>query len=96
MFCAIVSTYIIAFVQAGASVFNQIEHWSLMKSLLFHFSALYVVYAGSYIINSWIPFVPEVLLLFTLIYIIVYFTIWVVVYISVKMMSKKMNVKLEK
>ncbi len=96
MFCAIISTYIIAFVQAGASVFNQIEHWSLMKSLLIHFSTLYVVYVSSYLVNSWIPFLPEVLILFTLIFVIVYFVIWITVFVSVKITSKKMNIELEK
>ena len=30
---ATVSTYLLAFIQAGASIFNQIEHWSTAKSL---------------------------------------------------------------
>ena len=37
-----VSVYLLAFVHAGASVFNQIEHWSLPKSVFFHFSSLYI------------------------------------------------------
>ena len=32
---AIVSSYLLAFVQAGATVFNQIESWSLPRSMLF-------------------------------------------------------------
>ena len=40
-FAGILSTYLLAFVHAGASVFNQIEHWSTVKSLLCHFSTLY-------------------------------------------------------
>ena len=30
----IISTYLLAFVHAGASIFNQIEHWGISKSLL--------------------------------------------------------------
>ena len=91
----IISTYLIAFVQAGASVFNQIEHWSTPKSLFFHFGSLYIVYSLAYILNSWIPFVPKVLLIFTLVFIAVYFTVWITVYLIVRHTSKKFNSVLE-
>ncbi len=91
---AIISTYFIAFVQAGASVFNQIEEWSLPKSLLFHFLTLYIVYVAAYLVNSWITFVPEVILIFTIIFVVVYFVVWSIVYFSVKAASKKLNQKI--
>lgn len=90
----IVSIYILAFLQAGASVFNQIEEWSLPKSLLFHFTTLYVAYVLCYLVNSWIPFAWEVLLIFTTIFVVIYFAIWIIVYLSVKAASKKFNTKL--
>lgn len=91
VFIGILSTYLIAFVQAGASVFNQIEHWSTPKSLFFHFGSLYIVYSLAYILNSWIPFVPDVLVVFTLVFIAVYFAVWITVYLLVKRTSKKFN-----
>lgn len=91
----IVSIYILAFIQAGASVFNQIEEWPIPKSLLFHFLTIYLAYALCYILNSWIPFVPEVLLIFTAIFVVGYFAIWITVYICVNAASKKMNKKLK-
>ena len=90
----IVSIYILAFLQAGASVFNQIEHWPLPKSVFFHFTTIYVAYVLCYLLNSWIPFVPEVLLIFTAIFVVGYFVIWIIVYMCVKAASKKMNKKL--
>ena len=90
----IVSTYILAFAQAGASVFNQIEEWPIAKSLLCHFSLIYVAYSLCYILNTWIPFVPEVLVIFTAIFIVAYFVIWFTVYLCVKAASKKINAKL--
>lgn len=87
----IISTYLIAFVQAGASVFNQIEHWSTPKSLFFHFGSLYVVYSLTYILNSWIPFVPAVLLAFTIIFAVVYFAVWLTVYLVVRHTKNKFN-----
>lgn len=91
----IASTYILAFVQAGATVFNQIEHWSTPKSLFCHFGMLYAVYVVSYILNSWIPFEWGVIGVFTAIFVAVFFTVWFTVYFIVKATSKKLNAKLK-
>ncbi len=95
VFTAIVSTYLLAFIQAGASVFNQIEDWPLAKSLLCHFATLYVAYVGCYLLNAWIPFDVTVLLIFTAIFVVAYFVIWITVYLAVRATSKKMNQKLQ-
>ncbi|MBO5421094.1 MAG: DUF3021 domain-containing protein [Clostridia bacterium] len=94
VFLAVVSTYLLAFIQAGASVFNQIDHWPLPKSLLCHFSSIYFAYLLCYIINSWIPFKSGIVLIFTGFFIATYFVIWTAMYFSVKSASKKMNNKL--
>lgn len=94
IFMGIVTTYTIAFVQAGVTVFNQIEHWSVPKSMLCHFGLLYVVYSLSYIANSWIPFKVEVLGVFTVIFAVGFFAIWGIVYLCVRNTSKKINEKL--
>lgn len=91
---AIISIYVLAFIHAGSSVFNQIEHFSLPKSMLCHLSTLYFAYVICYLINSWLPFDTKVLLIFTLIFLIVYFTVWAIVVISVKLTGKKLNKKL--
>lgn len=90
-FLAIVSIYALAFVHAGSSVFNQIEHWPLAKSLLCHFVSLYMVYVLCYCMNSWIPFEWGVIGIFTVIFIAVYFVVWSTVYFIVKSTSKKLN-----
>ncbi|MBO5210725.1 MAG: DUF3021 domain-containing protein [Clostridia bacterium] len=90
-----VSIYFLAFIQAGATVFNQIENWPVTKSLLFHFGSLYIVYVLCYIINSWIPFKPMVLVIFTIIFAMVYFIVWITVFLSIKAFSKKANKKLK-
>lgn len=90
---AVLSTYAIAFVQAGASVFNQIEHWSLAKSLFFHFGSIYLVYMVSYLANTWIPFEPLAVLIFTAIFAVVYFVVWVTVYLVVRGCEKKLNAR---
>ena len=94
VFFAIISTYLLAFVQAGASVFNQIEEWSLPRSLLCHFGMLYVAYVLCYLVNRWIPFSFIVILVFTAIFTVAYFAVWLTVYLVVKNLGKKMNRKL--
>ncbi len=92
---AILSTYALAFVQAGASVFNQIDEWPLMKSLACHFGSLYVVYVGCYLLNSWIPFEPMVILIFTAIFVATYAIVWLTVFLCVKAFSRRCNAKLK-
>ena len=91
----IVSTFLIAFVQAGTTVFYQIEHWSTPKAVLCHFSLLYIIYSVSYVMNTWIPFDVRVILIFTAIFAAVYFLIWITVYICIKTTSKKLNSQLK-
>ena len=91
----IISIYLLAFVHAGASIFNQIEHWGISKSLFCHLSTLYVAYSLCYVINTWIPFEPKVLLVFTIVFLTIYFIVWGIVYLSVKTISKNCNAKLK-
>lgn len=91
---SIISTYLLAFLQAGASVFNTIEHWPLAKSLFCHFATLYVAYTTCYLVNSWIPFIPTILLIFTTVFAVSYFAIWFIVYLCVKQSAKKLNSRL--
>lgn len=90
----IVSVYLLAFLQAGASVFNQIERWSIPKSMLCHFAVLYAAYVGCYLVNRWIPFDRRVVAIFTAIFAVVYLVVWLTVYICVKLTSKRLNAKI--
>ena len=95
VFLAILSTYILAFVQAGASVFNQIEEWPLAKCTFVHFLTLYLAYVLCYLVNSWIPFDINVVLIFTAIFAAGYFVVWLAVFVSIKAVSKKLNAKIK-
>lgn len=96
VFIAIISTYLLAFIQAGASVFNQIEEWPLAKSALIHFTILFITYSAVYVLNSWIPFEPLMLLIFFFSFLIIYLIIWLTVYFSVKAHTKRLNLQLVK
>ena len=91
----IVSVYLIAFIHAGASVFNQIEEWGLNKSIGFHFGALYIAYSVCYLINTWIPFDIKAFLIFTAVFVIVYAVVWTVVYLCVRKSGKRISEKLK-
>lgn len=88
---AVVSSYLLAFVQAGSTVFNQIEHWPILKSIGVHFLTLYLAYSLCYTVNSWIPFEPKVLLIFTGIFAVVYAVVYVTVYLIIRSTTKKLN-----
>ena len=92
---SVVSSYLLAFVQAGSTVFEQIEHWSTVKSVFVHFLSLYIVYVGGYLLNSWIPFEKTVVLIFTSIFTVGFFAIWGIVFVSVKIAEKKLNKTLQ-
>ncbi len=91
---AIVSVYLLAFIQAGASVFNQIDEWSVPKSTLVHFAVLYCAYVLCYLVNSWIPFHLNVVLIFTAVFAVVYLAVWLTVVISLTLISRKLNKKI--
>ena len=94
-FVAIVSIYFLAFIHAGASIFNQIEEWAISKSLFVHLLTLYVAYTTCYLINAWIPFEPMFLLIFTACFVALYMVIWLIVFVAVKTLGKKLNKKIE-
>lgn len=91
VFIGIISVYLLAFVHAGVSVFNTIEHWSILKSLICHFSTLYISYLTCYLINSWLDFNLLAVIIFTIVFISIYFVIWVIVVSIIKINAKKLN-----
>ena len=91
IFLAIVSVYLLAFIQAGASVFNQIERWSVAKSSIIHLSVIYVAYILCYLVNTWIPFELVAVLIFTGIFVASYFIVWITVFLVMRKTSKALN-----
>ena len=94
MFFAIISTYLLAFVHAGASIFNQIEEWPITKSMFFHFSTLYLAYMVCYLFNDWLKPDFKVIMIFTGVFAAIYFIIWAIVVISIKITEKRLNARL--
>ena len=95
IFLAIISTYIMAFVHAGSSVFNDIESWGKAKSMFFQLTSIYAVYVIGYLVNHWIPYTLQGIGIFSAAYVIGYLTIWFSVYYVTKRISKSLNEKLK-
>lgn len=95
VFRAIISTYLLAFVHAGASVFNGIEEWGLAKSFGCHFAVLYAAYSVCYIINDWVPRSLTGFGIFTGVFVGFYLIVWAIVVISIKAASKEFNKSLK-
>ena len=91
----IISVYLLAFVHAGASVFNQIEEWGINKSIGVHFATLYVAYSVCYLTNTWIPFETKTFAIFTGIFVAVYAVVWTIVYLCVRKSGKKISDRLK-
>jgi hypothetical protein len=96
VFLAVISTYLLAFLHAGASIFNQMEELSLAKATLLHFLTLYLAYTVCYLVNSWLEFKLTVLLIYTAIFAAVYLSVWLTVLITLRITQKRMNASLEK
>jgi len=92
---AIVSGYAIAFVQAGTSVFHQVERWSPAKSAGLQLACLYAVYIAAYLANRWIPFKWQVIAIFTGAFAVGYVVIWGIVRLAVVAVAKRLNKGLE-
>ena len=91
---AIVSTYLLAFVQAGASVFPRIETLPPALATLYHFLCLYAAYLGCYLLNTWIPFDPMVVVIFSGIFLASYLVVWCTVYVCVRVTERRLNARL--
>lgn len=94
VFVAVLSTYLLAFLVAGASVFREIERIPFAVSNLMHFGLLYIAYTACYLVNAWIPFDGRVLLVFTGVFVLGYVAVCLCVYASIRVLSRRFNERL--
>lgn len=87
----IFTTYVIAFVHAGSSVFPQIENFSKIKALFLQLISLYLAYTIGYLINGWIPFNIIIFIIYSSCFIGGFLLIWLIVYLLTKREVNKMN-----
>lgn len=95
IFKGVISTFLVAFIVAGASVVWQEERLGPGFAVLIHGSALYISYLSMYLLNNWIPRDPISVVIFTAVFIATYAIIWLIVYLVEKTRAKKLNSKLK-
>ena len=91
----IVSTYLLAFIHAGSSIFHQIEKWPLTKSMICQLSSLYVAYSSCYLVNQWLSFEWKTLAIFTGFFVVGYLVIWVSICLIARSVSKRLNKRIQ-
>ena len=91
---AILSTYMMAFICAGASVIWQNERLGLGYSALIHGTVIYISYLITYLLNGWLD--HNKIGQFSIIFISGYIIIWLIIFITEKLKAKKLNQQLNK
>lgn len=91
IFIAILSTSLLAFIQAGSSVFEQVEEWSPFKAALIHMFTIYVIYLVTYLVNNWIPLNWIAIVIFSACVIATFILIWVICYFVSKGEKRKLD-----
>lgn len=91
---AILSTYMMAFICAGASIIWQNERLGLGYSALIHGTVIYISYLITYLLNGWLD--HDKIGQFSIIFISGYIIIWLIIFITEKLKAKKLNQQLNK
>ena len=94
IFKAMLSTYMMAFICAGASVIWQNERLGLGYSALIHGTVIYISYLITYLLNGWLD--HDKIGQFSIIFISGYIIIWLIIFITEKLKAKKLNQQLNK
>ncbi len=81
----------LAFIAGGMNAVYRIERLPLMWAISIHGIILYFSYLGIYLINDWIDWGLNPILVFSGIFVIGYLAIWAVIYCVTKRNTKKLN-----
>ena len=81
----------LAFIAGGMNVIYQIERLPLMVAILIHGSVLYVSYLATYLLNDWLEWGMNPILVFSGIFMVGYFAIWAIIYSITKKNTEKLN-----
>ncbi|MBE6606441.1 MAG: DUF3021 domain-containing protein [Ruminococcaceae bacterium] len=81
----------LAFIAGGMNVIYQIERLSLMVAILIHGGVLYISYLAAYLINGWLEWGWDPILVFSAIFVLGYLLIWATIYLIITKNTKKIN-----
>ena len=92
----IFSLAVLAFVAGGMNVVYQIERLPLMVAILIHGAVLYITYLVTYLLNNWLEWEVNPILVFTGIFMFGYLVIWIIICFIIKSRTERLNEKLKK
>ena len=86
----------LAFIAGGMNAIYQIEQFPLMIAILLHGTILYISYLVTYLLNDWLEWGAESIIVFSAIFVIGYLVIWAVIYSIIKRNTAMLNEGLKK
>ena len=92
----ILSLWFLAFIAGGMNVIYQIERLPLTIAIFIHGAVLYASYLGTYLMNGWLNWSRNQILVFSGIFILLYLVIWVMIYFVTKKRTEQLNEILKK
>ena len=92
----ILSLTALAFVAGGMNAIYQIEQLPLLVAILIHGAVLYFGYLSVYLMNDWLEWGYEHIMIFSLIFIAGYLVIWAIIYAITKKKTNELNKMLKK
>ncbi len=87
----ILTSTLLAFIAAGISAIHTVDKLQSQLACLIQGSVLFLDYFILYLVNGWLPFKWQSIILFTVIFAAVFAAIWVIALFSIKRKIKKMN-----
>lgn len=90
----ILTSTLMAFIAAGISAVYYTEKLQLGMASLIQGAVLFLDYIILYLVNGWVPFTWQAIVLFTAIFVVIFLIIWTVVYLSIRRRINKMNQQL--
>ena len=92
---AIFSLTALAFVAGGMNAIYQLERLPLMVAILIHGGVLYGGYLSTYLLNDWLEWGLNPVVVFSAVFVVGYVVIWAVIYAIMKRKTAKLNALLK-
>jgi len=87
----ILSLSVLAFAAGGLNALYQLERLPLAVAVFIHGAVLYVLYMGTYLVNSWLEWGMIPILVFTGIFVVGYLIIWAIIFAVISGRTKRIN-----
>ena len=81
----------LAFIAGGMNIIYQIERLPLMAAILIHGGVLYIAYLGTYLLNGWMKWGTEPVMVYSCIFALGYLMVWAVIYAVTKRKTQRLN-----